>query len=191
MTELKYIFFMISSYEYYLKGCYVILKSIQFKIYEVRLCWVYEGSYYILLMMMIIAPNSRARMGEKESGEVKQRGEVKEEYGGIWGEREGNADGWERASNVEALGYIMPCLIFLQPPLVPTNGYSRMVIACRYHRGILRAPLKTPVHRCNMVQRCLLGSSLGTPSPPPIEVDDKYSILRLPYAAWKASLSYQ
>ena len=36
--------------------------------------------------MMIIAPNSRAHKGEK------QRGEVKGEYGGIWGEEEGNAD---------------------------------------------------------------------------------------------------
>ena len=37
-------------------------------------------------MMMIIAPNSSAHKGEKE------RGEVKEEYGGIWGEEDGNAD---------------------------------------------------------------------------------------------------
>ena len=35
---------------------------------------------------MMIAPNSRARKGEKE------RGEVKEEYGGIWENEEGNAD---------------------------------------------------------------------------------------------------
>ena len=35
--------------------------------------------------MMMIAPNSCARKGEKE------RGEVKRGYGGIWGE-EGNAD---------------------------------------------------------------------------------------------------
>ena len=35
---------------------------------------------------MIIATNSRARKGGKK------RGEVKEEYGGIWGEEEGNAD---------------------------------------------------------------------------------------------------
>ena len=37
-------------------------------------------------MMMIIAPNSRARKGENE------RGEVKGEYRGICGEEEGNAD---------------------------------------------------------------------------------------------------
>ena len=37
-------------------------------------------------MMMIIAPNSRAHKGKKE------RGEVKEEYGGVCGEEEGNAD---------------------------------------------------------------------------------------------------
>ena len=36
--------------------------------------------------MMIIAPNSRAHEGKKE------RVEVKGEYGGIWGEEEGNAD---------------------------------------------------------------------------------------------------
>ena len=36
--------------------------------------------------MMMIAPNSRAREGEKK------RGEVKGECGGIWGEEEGNAD---------------------------------------------------------------------------------------------------
>ena len=35
---------------------------------------------------MMIAPNSRAHKGEKE------RGDVKREYGGIWGEEEGNAD---------------------------------------------------------------------------------------------------
>ena len=35
-------------------------------------------------VMMVIAPNSRARKGDKE------RGEVKGEYGGIW--KEGNAD---------------------------------------------------------------------------------------------------
>ena len=34
----------------------------------------------------MIAPNSRARKGEKE------REEVNMEYGGIWGEEEGNAD---------------------------------------------------------------------------------------------------
>ena len=38
-------------------------------------------------MMMIVAPNSRARKGGKE------RGEVKGEYGGIWRkEKKGNAD---------------------------------------------------------------------------------------------------
>ena len=37
-------------------------------------------------MMMMIAPNSCARKGEKE------RGEVKGEYGKIWGQEEGNAD---------------------------------------------------------------------------------------------------
>ena len=37
-------------------------------------------------MMMIIAPDSRARKGEKE------RGAVKGEYGGICGEEKGNAD---------------------------------------------------------------------------------------------------
>ena len=36
--------------------------------------------------MMIIAPNSRTHKGEKE------RGEMKEEYGRIWREEEGNAD---------------------------------------------------------------------------------------------------
>ena len=35
---------------------------------------------------MMIASNSRAHKGGKE------RGEVKEEYGGIWGEEEGDAD---------------------------------------------------------------------------------------------------
>ena len=40
----------------------------------------------MLLMMMIIASNSRAHEGKKE------RGEVKGEYGGVWGEKEGNAD---------------------------------------------------------------------------------------------------
>ena len=38
------------------------------------------------LVMMIIAPNSRAHKGKKE------RGEVKGEYGGVCGEEEGNAD---------------------------------------------------------------------------------------------------
>ena len=37
-------------------------------------------------MMIMIAPNSSAHKGEKE------RGEVKREYGGIWGEEKGNAD---------------------------------------------------------------------------------------------------
>ena len=39
---------------------------------------------------MMIAPYSRARKGEKE------RGEVKGEYGRIWGEEKGNSDygGW-------------------------------------------------------------------------------------------------
>ena len=36
-------------------------------------------------MMMIIAPNSHARREKK-------RGEVKKEYGGVWGEDEGDAD---------------------------------------------------------------------------------------------------
>ena len=41
----------------------------------------------ILLLMMIIAPNSRAHKGKNE------RGEVKGEYGGVCGEEEeGNAD---------------------------------------------------------------------------------------------------
>ena len=39
-----------------------------------------------MFMMMLFAPNSGTRKGEKE------RGEVKEEYGGIWGEEEENAD---------------------------------------------------------------------------------------------------
>ena len=38
------------------------------------------------ISMMIIAPNSRAHEGKKE------RGDVKEEYGGVWWEEEGNAD---------------------------------------------------------------------------------------------------
>ena len=38
------------------------------------------------MMMMMIAPNSRAHKGKKE------RGEVKREYGGVCGEEEGNAD---------------------------------------------------------------------------------------------------
>ena len=37
-------------------------------------------------MMMLIAPNSRAPKEEKKSGVVKG------EYGGIWGEEEGDAD---------------------------------------------------------------------------------------------------
>ena len=36
--------------------------------------------------MMMIAPNSRERKGGKE------RGDVKWEYGRIWGEEEGNSD---------------------------------------------------------------------------------------------------
>ena len=36
--------------------------------------------------MMMIAPDSRARKGDKK------RGEVKGEYGRIWGEEEENAD---------------------------------------------------------------------------------------------------
>ena len=39
--------------------------------------------------MMIIAPNSLARKGKME------RGEVKREYGGVCGEEEGNADNGE------------------------------------------------------------------------------------------------
>ena len=38
------------------------------------------------MMMMIIAPSSRAHKWEKE------RGEVKREYGRVWGEEEGNAN---------------------------------------------------------------------------------------------------
>ena len=41
---------------------------------------------YSALMMMIIAPNSRAHKGKKE------RGDVKEEYEGVCGEEERNAD---------------------------------------------------------------------------------------------------
>ena len=40
----------------------------------------------IWIQMMIIAPTSRAHKGGKE------RREVKGEYGGVWGEEEGNAD---------------------------------------------------------------------------------------------------
>jgi len=44
------------------------------------------GWFFLLLMMKIIAPNSRAHKGKKE------RGDVKGEYGGVCGEEEGNAD---------------------------------------------------------------------------------------------------
>ena len=40
---------------------------------------------YLAGMMMMIDPDSRARKGGRE-------GEVKGEYGGIWGEEEGNTD---------------------------------------------------------------------------------------------------
>ena len=53
-------------------------------------------------MMMIISPNSRAHAGKKE------RGEVKGEYGGTWGEKKRNAH-YGRMVH-PSLQHVAPCV---------------------------------------------------------------------------------
>ena len=75
------------------------------------------------MMMTMFSPNSRARKGEKE------RGEVKEEYDGISREEKGNADYGEMVKPSQQ--HVPPCVKGVEWGL-DTRGLRMFFINCLF-----------------------------------------------------------